>query len=669
MATTKKNDINNEIFTEEKQVKKTTSKSKNYNSESIKILEGLEAVRKRPGMYIGSTDIKGLHHMIWEIVDNSIDEAMGGYANKIDVTVSKEGSIIVADNGRGIPVEKHPKTKKSTVETVLTVLHAGGKFDNDSYKVSGGLHGVGASVVNALSSYMKVWVYRESKEHYIEFRDGGKPQHELKITNNNASIKHGTIIEFFPDFTIMEKAEFDQTTIVDRLKQLAFLNKGIKINFVDERDNFKETFHYEGGIKQWVEELNAEKEALVHTIIYGEQEETVKAANSNEKYSIKVEIAFQYNKTYNNSTFTFCNNINTTEGGSHEEGFKFALSKVINKFAVEKKLLKDNDEKVSKEDAIEGLTAIVSIKHPNPQYEGQTKRKLGNSEVRPLVNNITTEIFEKYFLENPDDATIIIKKCLLAMEARKKSFEAREATRRKSPFESNSLPGKLADCSTKDREISELYIVEGDSAGGSAKLGRDRVYQAILPLKGKILNVEKAKSEKIFGNEEIINLITAVGAGVGPEFKLEKLRYNKIIIMTDADVDGSHIRILLLTFLYRYMLPLVENGNVYIAQPPLYKFSVGKTSKYAYDEKTLEEYKKEASKSKYSVQRYKGLGEMNPDQLWETTMDPTNRILLKVTVDDALKADKNFSLLMGDDVAPRKEFIEKNAKYVKNLDI
>lgn len=670
MATTKKNDIDKDVdIIEEKQVKKTSSKSKNYNSDSIKILEGLEAVRKRPGMYIGSTDVKGLHHMIWEIVDNSIDEAMGGYANKIDITVTKIGSVIVADNGRGIPVEKHPKTKKSTVETVLTVLHAGGKFDNDSYKVSGGLHGVGASVVNALSSYMKVWVYRENKEHYIEFKDGGKPQNELKITDNNASIKHGTIIEFFPDFSIMEKVEFDQTTIVDRLKQLAFLNKGIKINFIDERDNFKETFHYEGGIRQWVEELNAEKEALVHTIIYGEKEETVKAANTNEKYSIRVEIAFQYNKTYNNSTFTFCNNINTTEGGSHEEGFKFALSKVINKFAVEKKLLKDSDEKVSKEDAIEGLTAIVSIKHPNPQYEGQTKRKLGNSEVRPLVNNITTEIFEKYFLENPDDATIIIKKCLLAMEARKKSFEAREATRRKSPFESNSLPGKLADCSTKDREISELYIVEGDSAGGSAKLGRDRVYQAILPLKGKILNVEKAKSEKIFGNEEIINLITAVGAGVGPEFKLDKLRYNKIIIMTDADVDGSHIRILLLTFLYRYMLPLVENGNVYIAQPPLYKFSVGKTSKYAYDEKTLEEYKKEASKSKYSVQRYKGLGEMNPDQLWETTMDPTNRILLKVTIDDALKADKNFSLLMGDDVAPRKEFIEKNAKYVKNLDI
>lgn len=660
MATKKPND--------EIEVKKTSRLSKKYTSDSIKILEGLEAVRKRPGMYIGSTDSKGVHHMIWEIVDNSIDEAMGGFANTIDITVTKEGSIIVSDNGRGIPVEKHPKTKKSTVETVLTVLHAGGKFDNDSYKVSGGLHGVGASVVNALSSYMKVWVCRDGKEHYIEFRDGGKPQNDLKVIGPSP-IKQGTKIEFYPDFTIMEKNEFDQTIIIDRLKQLAYLNKGIKINFIDERDNTKETFLYEGGIKQWVEEMNTEKEALIHTIVYGEKEESVKAGNSSEKYNIRVEIAFQYNKTYNNSTFTFCNNINTTEGGSHEEGFKFALSKVINKFAIEKKLLKDSDEKISKDDAIEGLTAIVSIKHPNPQYEGQTKRKLGNSEVRPLVNNITTEIFEKYLLENPDDATIIIRKCLLAMEARKKSFEAREATRRKSPFESNSLPGKLADCSTKDREISELYIVEGDSAGGSAKLGRDRIYQAILPLKGKILNVEKSKSDRIFASEEIINLITAIGAGVGPEFKVDKLRYNKIIIMTDADVDGAHIRILLLTFLYRYMHPLVENGNVYIAQPPLYKFSVGKSFKYAYDEKTLEDYKKDVGKSKYSVQRYKGLGEMNPDQLWETTMDPTNRILLKVTIDDALKADRNFSLLMGDDVAPRKEFIEKNAKYVKNLDI
>lgn len=643
-------------------------KTKNYDSSSIKILEGLEAVRKRPGMYIGSTDSKGLHHMIWEIVDNSIDEAMGGFATTIDVTITKTGSVIVRDDGRGIPVEKHPKTKKSTVETVLTILHAGGKFDNESYKVSGGLHGVGASVVNALSSYMKVWIYRDYKEYFIEFKDGGKTQADLKVINEKSNRKHGTTIEFYPDYTIMEKSDFNQSTVVDRLKQLAYLNRGIIINFLDERDSYKEQFHFEGGIRQWVEELNQEKEALVHSIIFGEKEETVKA-NNGDKYSIKVEIAFQYNKTYNNSTFTFCNNINTTEGGSHEEGFKFALSKVINKFAVEKKLLKDTDDKVSKDDAIEGLTAIVSIKHPNPQYEGQTKRKLGNSEVRPLVNNITTEIFEKYFLENPDDASVIIKKCILAMEARKKSFEAREATRRKSPFESNSLPGKLADCSTKDREISELYIVEGDSAGGSAKLGRDRMYQAILPLKGKILNVEKAKSDKIFGNDEIINLITAIGAGVGSEFKIDKLRYNKIIIMTDADVDGSHIRILLLTFLYRYMFPLVENGNIYIAQPPLYKFSLGKSSKYAYDEKTLEEFKKEAGKNKFNVQRYKGLGEMNPDQLWETTMDPVNRILLKVTVEDALKADKNFSLLMGDDVTPRKEFIEKNAKYVKNIDI
>lgn len=645
------------------------NKKNTYSASNIKILEGLEAVRKRPGMYIGSTDIRGLHHMVWEIVDNSIDEAMTGNASEITITLTKEGSAKVQDDGRGIPVEKHAKTKKSTVETVLTVLHAGGKFDNDSYKVSGGLHGVGASVVNALSSWLKVWVYKEYKEHYIEFKNGGKPVADLKVINEKSNIKNGTIVEFYPDFEIMEKAEFDANTIKSRLKQLAYLNKGIKINFIDERTNEKETFLFAGGIKQWVEELNQEKEPIVQTIVYDEREETVKAANNKDKYNIRVEVAFQYNKTYNNSTFTFCNNINTTEGGSHEEGFKFALQKIINKFAVDKKLLKETDEKISKDDAIEGLTAIVSIKHPNPQYEGQTKRKLGNSEVRPFVSTVVSEIFEKYLLENPEDANIIIKKCLLAMEARKKSFEAREATRRKSPFESNSLPGKLADCSTKDREISELYIVEGDSAGGSAKLGRDRIFQAILPLKGKIINVEKAKSDKIFSNEEIINLITAIGAGVGPEFKIDKLRYNKIILMTDADVDGSHIRILLLTFLFRYMQPLLENGNVYIAQPPLFKFSVGKSSKYAYDEKTLEEFKKENSKVKYQIQRYKGLGEMNPDQLWETTMDPKNRLLLKVTIEDALNADKIFSLLMGDEVAPRREFIEKNAKYVKNLDI
>lgn len=672
MARAKKETVNTieekKEETKPKTTKKTT-KTKEYSSENIKVLKGLEPVRVRPGMYIGSTDSKGLHHMIWEIVDNSIDEAMAGYATSVSVAVTKTGSIIVKDDGRGIPVEKHQETKKSTVETVLTVLHAGGKFDNDSYKVSGGLHGVGASVVNALSEYMKVWVYRDHKEHYIEFRNGGIPLNELKVINPKSNIKSGTIIEFYPDYTIMEKSEFDKEIILDRLKQLAYLNKGIKINFEDQRDDTKENFYFEGGIKQWVSELNNEKEPITPTIIYDEKEEIAKLPNSDIRHNIRVEIAFQYNKTYTNSTYTFCNNIHTTEGGSHEEGFKNALTKIINRFAIDKKLLKETDDKITKEDVVEGLTAIVSIKHPNPQYEGQTKRKLGNSEVRQIVNNVTSEIFEKYMLENPEDATNIIKKTLIAMETRKRVDDAKEATRRKSPFESNSLPGKLADCSTKDSEISELYIVEGDSAGGSAKLGRDRIYQAILPLRGKILNVEKAKSDKIFANEEISNLITAIGAGVGPEFKLDKLRYNKIIIMTDADVDGAHIRILLLTFLFRYMLPLVENGNVYIAQPPLYKFSVGKSFKYAYDDKTLESYKKEAGKTKFSVQRYKGLGEMNPDQLWETTMDPTNRVLLKVTIQDAIKADKSFSLLMGDDVTPRKEFIEKNAKYVKNLDI
>ena len=641
---------------------------KSYTSENIKILKNLEAVRKRPGMYIGSTDSKGLHQMIWEIVDNSIDEVMGGYATNVDVTITKAGSAIVKDDGRGIPVEKHSETKKSTVETVLTVLHAGGKFDNDSYKVSGGLHGVGASVVNGLSDYMKVWVYRNNVEYYIEFKNGGLPVSELKAINNNAKIKHGTIIEFYPDFTIMEKNEFDKSLIEDRLKQLAYLNKGLKISFNDQRSNFKKEFLFNGGIIQWVEEINHGKNTLIPNIIYGEKEERVKSENNKETYNIKVEVALQYNDSYNNSTFTFCNNIHTIDGGTHDEGFKFALSKIISKYAVDKKISKGNDDKISKEDVIEGLTAIVSVKHPDPKYDSQTKKRLGSSEVRGLVNKVTSEILEKYFLENPEYAEKITKKCYEAMLNRKRINEVREATKRKSVFESNSLPGKLADCSTKDKDVSELYIVEGDSAGGSAKLGRDRNYQAILPLKGKILNVEKAKRNKVFENEEISNLITAIGAGVDTGFNLSNLRYNKIIIMTDADVDGAHIRILLLTFLYRYMNPLVENGNIYIAQPPLYKFTVGKSSKYAYDEKTLEEFKKEAAKNKYSVQRYKGLGEMNPDQLWETTMNPINRVLLKVTIEDFVKADQVFTLLMGDDVAPRKEFIEKNAKYVKNID-
>lgn len=642
-----------------------------YDSGSIKVLEGLEAVRKRPGMYIGSTGSKGLHHMIWEIVDNSIDEAMGGYATTIILTLCRDGSIRVEDDGRGIPVDIHPKTGVSTVETVLTVLHAGGKFDNNSYKISGGLHGVGASVVNALSKWMKVWVSRNNINYYIEFNDGGKPTSSLKPIGDSAS-SHGTIIQFYPDYTIMEKFDFEVPIITERMQQLAYLNKGLKLIFLNETTSEKNEWHYEGGLKEYVIDLNRDKEALIESIVYGETQERVKVPNTltDEYYDIKVEVAFQYNKGYANSCFSFCNNINTSEGGTHEEGFKFALAKVINKYALAKKFMKETDDKCTKEDVVEGLTAIVSLKHPNPQYEGQTKRKLGNTEARTLVNNVTTEIFEKYLLENPDDANTIIKKTLLALEARKKSQEVREATRRKSPFESGGLPGKLADCSSKDHTISEIYIVEGDSAGGSAKLGRNREFQAILPLKGKILNVEKAKTTKIFENNEIMDLITAIGAGANPEFDITKIRYDKVVIMTDADVDGSHIRILLLTFFFRYMTQLITDGHVYIAQPPLYKFSYGKTVKYAYTEAQLEEFKSLLEpKTKFGIQRYKGLGEMNPEQLWDTTMDPVNRILLRVTIDDAVKADKDFSLLMGQDVEPRRTFIAANAKYVKNIDV
>lgn len=643
---------------------------KEYGASSIRILEGLEAVRKRPGMYIGSTGPQGLHHMIWEIVDNSIDEAMGGYATRVIVTLTKDGSIRVDDDGRGIPVDIHPKTGKSTVETVLTVLHAGGKFDNTSYKISGGLHGVGASVTNALSKWMKVWVSRNHEEYFVEFQNGGHVVEPLKKIGPSEKLQ-GTIVEFYPDFTVMEQAPFEHDIIASRLRQLTYLNKGLKIIFVDEQTNTKDEWLYEGGLKEYIVDLNRDKEKLVPSIVYGEEEQKVKVPNTlnEEYYNIKVEVAFQYNKTYNNSCYSFCNNINTIEGGTHEEGFKFALVKILNRFAIEKKFIKESDEKFTKDDVVEGLTAIISIKHPNPQYEGQTKRKLGNTEVRAFVNKVTSDVFEKYVLENPDDALIIIKKIMLAQEARRKSQEAKEATRRKSPFDTASLPGKLADCSTKDHTISELYIVEGDSAGGSAKLGRNREFQAILPLKGKILNVEKAKTNKIFENDEIMAMITAIGAGVNPEFDLTKIRYDKIIIMTDADVDGSHIRILLLTFFFRYMYPLIENGHIYAAQPPLFKFMVGKSVKYAYTDQELEDFKAQANGAKYTVQRYKGLGEMNPEQLWETTMDPTNRILHQISIDDAVKADQEFSLLMGDDVLPRKDFISKNAKFVKNLDI
>ncbi|MGL4950399.1 MAG: DNA topoisomerase (ATP-hydrolyzing) subunit B [Mycoplasma sp.] len=645
-----------------------------YTADSIRVLEGLEAVRIRPGMYIGSTGEKGLHHMIWEIVDNSIDEAMAGHATYVNMTICKDGSILVEDDGRGIPIGLHEKTGKSTVETVLTVLHAGGKFDNSSYKVSGGLHGVGASVVNALSQWFKVWVAKNNDEYYVEFNNGGETVAPLSKINSNIGKEHGTKIQFYPDFTIMEKAEWDENKILVRLKELAYLNKGIKIIFSSEQTNVKEEWCFDGGLKEYVADLNRDKEPLIPIIIYGELSGEAKIPNAREedqdkKYNIACEVAFQYNKTYNNSLHSFCNNINTIEGGTHEEGLRLAITKVVNRFALEWKFMKDQDDKVTRDDVVEGLTAIISIKHPNPQYEGQTKGKLGNTEVRQFVNGIVTQIFEKFMLENPNEGKIIVQKALLAAEARKKSHEAREATRRKSPFEGNSLPGKLADCSSRDPSISEIFIVEGDSAGGSAKTGREREFQAILPLKGKIINVEKAKTEKIFQNDEIIYLITAIGAGVGPEFNIEKLRYSKVIIMTDADVDGSHIRILMLTFFYRYMSQLITNGNVFIAQPPLYKASWGKTTRYAYSEDELNKCREEAGNAKFNIQRYKGLGEMNPSQLWETTMDPEHRILLQVSMEDAVLADRQFSMLMGDDVAPRKEFIAKNAKYVKNIDV
>lgn len=645
--------------------------------DNITILKGLEPVRIRPGMYIGDTNAKGLHHMVWEIVDNSIDEAMAGFATRVIVTLTKRGTVIVDDDGRGIPVGVQANGL-SGVETALCELHAGGKFDNETYKVSGGLHGVGASVVNALSQWMKVWVCRNDKVHYIEFDNKDKYHdtkngHEVKplsIIGDVTDKKTGTQIEFYPDFSIMEKFSFDHDIIAHRLQQLAYLNKGLKIIFDDQIMETKTEWMYEGGLQQYTTDLNRDKETLVPTVIYGEQEKNVKAPTEGKDttYNIRVEVAFQYNKTYIPSIYSFCNNINTTEGGTHEEGFKLAITKIVNRFAVEKKYMKEEDDKITKDDVLEGLTAIISVKHPNPQYKGQTKGELGNSEVRPLVNEIVSNIFEKYMLENPDEAGFIIKKVMLAQEARKKSQEAREATRRKSPFDS-SLPGKLTDCEMKDNTVTELYIVEGDSAGGSAKQGRAHEFQAILPLKGKILNVEKAKTDKIFNNDEIMALITAIGAGVNPEFDLTKIRYNKIIIMTDADVDGAHIRILLLTFFFRYMKPLIEQGHIYAAQPPLYKFISGKTTKYVYTDQDLEDTKKSIGNTKFTIQRYKGLGEMDAQQLWETTMDPENRILHKVTIDDAIAADQKFSFLMGDDVQPRKDFISQNAKFVKNLDI
>ena len=633
-----------------------------YTEDNIQVLEGLEAVRKRPGMYIATTSSKGLHHLVWEIVDNAIDEALAGYCNLITVTITKENEIIVTDNGRGIPTGIHPKTGISTVETVYTVLHAGGKFgEGGGYKVSGGLHGVGASVVNALSKYLEVTVYKDGKITFVRFENGGKTT--VKPTILGETTETGTHVKFKPDEEIFtETTIFEYQILKDRIRQLAFLNKGIKITVKDDRDGSYDEFLYEGGLKEYVQYLNENKTAAHPSIIYVE--------GADIEARVEVEVAAQYNDGYISNIYSFCNNINTGEGGTHEEGFRNALRQVINDYAKSHKFLKDNDDPLTNDDVKEGITAIVSVKHPNPQYEGQTKTKLGNSEVRTIVYQLVKEKLNTFLIENPDEAKMIIEKTMLASRARLAAKKARELTRRKSVLEFSSLPGNLADCSSRDASKCEVYIVEGDSAGGSAKNGRNREFQAILPLRGKILNVEKARQDRIFENQEIGTMIQAFGTGIGNEFDINGLRYHKVVIMTDADVDGSHIRILLLTFFFRYMKPLIENGNVYIAQPPLYKVETSKKIYYAYSEEEMDAIRKELQGQKItSLQRYKGLGEMDAEQLWETTMDPARRVMLKVNLEDAMEADRVFDMLMGEKVEPRKQFISANAKFVENLDI
>ena len=634
------------------------SKTQQYDASNIQVLEGLEAVRKRPGMYIGSTSGRGLHHLVWEIVDNSIDEALAGYCTEINVAITEDNEIIVKDNGRGIPVDIHKQTGKSTVETVYTVLHAGGKFGGGGYKVSGGLHGVGASVVNALSEHLEVTVSRNGKKYFQQF-EKGNPIDELHIIGESDST--GTEVKFKPDPTIFtETTVYDYDILRNRIRELAFLNKGLKITLEDLRSDKpqRHEFHYEGGISEYVRFLNKNKEVIHEEVIHVE----------GERDGISVEIAMQYNTGVAGNIYSFANNINTHEGGTHEAGFRAALTRIINSYAKKLNLLKGDDALIG-EDIREGLTAIISAKHPDPQFEGQTKTELGNSEVRRIADNIFSEGFERFLMENPQAAKIIIDKALMAARARMAAKRAREMVRRKSPLESLGFKSKLADCQSRDANISELFIVEGDSAGGSAKQGRDNKFQAILPLRGKVLNVEKARIDKVYANNEIKSMIHAIGTGVGDEFDIEKARYHKVVIMTDADVDGAHIRTLLLTFFYRYMRPLVEHGYVYIAQPPLYKVSQGKKVEYAYDEKQLEEIMSSlAATPRPNVQRYKGLGEMNAEQLWETTMDPEVRTLLQVTLEDAVEADEIFDILMGDRVEPRREFIDANAKYVKNLD-
>lgn len=627
-----------------------------YDASQIQVLEGLEPVRKRPGMYIGSTDVRGLHHLVYEVVDNSVDEAMAGYCDRIDVIIKADGSMLVADNGRGIPVDVHPKVGKSSLEVALTMLHAGGKFGGDGYKVSGGLHGVGVSVVNALSKKLIATIKRDGHEYQMVFRRGA-PECDIQAIGEAQGT--GTTIQFWPDDEIFETVEFLYDTLRVRMRELAFLNRGLRINIEDERSQQKNDFHFEGGIVSFVKYLNKNKQPLHNEPIYF----------CTEKGATTVEIAMQYNDSYNENIFTFANNIPTHEGGTHLMGFKSGLTRVMNDYARRFNLIKEKDENLSGEDIREGLTAIISVKIQEPQFEGQTKTKLGNSEVRPMVDGAMGSELKAFLEENPAIAREILSKCLVAQHAREAARKARELTRRKSVLESTTLPGKLADCSERDASLCEIFIVEGDSAGGSAKQGRDRRFQAILPLRGKILNVEKTRQDRALANTEIRAMATAFGAGIGEDFDVAKLRYNRIICMTDADVDGSHIRILLLTFFYRYMRELVDAGHVYIAQPPLYKVAKNKTEKYLYSDEALEQYLGEVGREGATIQRYKGLGEMNPEQLWETTMDPENRTLLQVSLQNAIEAEEIFTILMGDAVEPRREFIEQNAKLVVNLDV
>ena len=650
-------ELQKEILEFEELETQATQVEHSYTADDIQVLEGLEAVRLRPGMYIGSTSVRGLHHLVWEIVDNGIDEALAGFANRIDVTIEPGDIIAVRDNGRGMPVGIHEKTGISAVETIMTVLHAGGKFGGGAYKVSGGLHGVGASVVNALSEWLEVTVYQDGKIYFIRFENGGHAVEPLKIIGTTEET--GTLVRFKADPTIFKDTTvYDYETLNSRLRQLAFLNKDIRLTLTDKRtsDGPSNDYKYEGGIIEYVQFLNKNKSTISDKVIYVEGLQD----------GILAEVALQYNDGYQSSIYSFCNNIHTHEGGYHEDGFRMALTRCINAYAKNNNMIK-KDESLSQDDVKEGLVAIISVKHPDPQYEGQTKTKLGNSGVRKIVSNIAGEQINRFFLENPDIAKAIVEKAEIASKARIAAKKARELTRRKSALDGiSSLPGKLTDCSSKDASECEIYIVEGDSAGGSAKQGRDAKTQAILPLRGKILNVEKARTHRIFENQEIRSMITAFGCGIQEDVDVSKLRYHKIVIMTDADVDGSHICTLMLTFLYRFMKPVIEGGYVYIAQPPLYKVQKGKKIAYAYKEQEMDQLREEF-KDGYKVQRYKGLGEMDAEQLWETTMDPHHRVLKRVTIDDAMEADSVFDMLMGEDVEPRREYIQENAVYA-NLD-